>query len=299
MLAYLSVELVLQLIVNGILFGAMYGIAAIGMSLIFGTMRILFLAQGTIIIFFAYICFWLFTLVGMDPYLSLVVVVPLSFIIGIVFYQVLFREAAALEDKNVSLLIAIGLMFLVENLMTVFWTGNPRSLNTDYATLVFRPFPFDLGFPFTRSMGLIMAVLSTVGVVIFLKKTYIGLAVRAASQNMVWTTLMGVNPHWVNSVAFAIGIGLAGVAGVGLGTVYPFDPFYGFIFALKAVIALALGGIGSVTGALLGGILLGLIESLASFFFSGGWSDAISFGVFLLVLMFKPEGLFVRSTKKA
>jgi branched-chain amino acid transport system permease protein len=299
MLAYLSVELVLQLIVNGILFGAMYGIAAIGLSLIFGTMRILFLAQGTIIIFFAYICFWLFTLLGMDPYLSLVVIVPLSLVMGIVFYQLLFREAAALEDKNVSLLIAIGLMFLVENLMTVFWTGNPRSLNTEYATLVFRPFPFDLGFPFTRSMGLLLAVLSTIGVVIFLKKTYIGLAVRAASQNMVWTTLMGVNPHWVNSVSFAIGIGLAGVAGVGLGTVYPFDPFYGFIFALKAVIALALGGIGSVTGALLGGISLGLIESLASFFFSGGWSDAISFAVFLLVLMFKPEGLFVRSTKKA
>jgi branched-chain amino acid transport system permease protein len=299
MLAYLSVELVVQLVINGILFGAMYGIAAIGMSLIFGTMRILFLAQGTVIIFFAYICFWLFTLFGIDPYLSLIIVVPISLILGLVFYQLLFREAAALEDKNVSLLIAVGLMFLVENLMTVFWTGNPRSLNTVYATHVFHPFPWDIGFPMTRSIGLILAVLSTIGVVVFLRKTYIGLAVRAASQNMVWTTLMGVNPHWVNGVAFAIGIGLAGVAGVGLGTVYPFDPFYGFLFALKAVIALAIGGIGSVTGALLGGLLLGLIESLAAFFLSGGWADAISFAVFLLVLMFKPEGLFARTTKKA
>ena len=215
------------------------------------------------------------------------------------FYQLLFREAAANEDKNISLLLAIGLMFLVENLMTVFWTGNPRSINTEYATMVLRPFAFDLGFPLTRSIGLIMAVLSTVGVVLFLKKTYIGMAVRAASQNMVWATLMGVNPHFVNSVSFAIGIGLAGIAGVGLGTVYPFDPFYGFIFALKAVIALAIGGIGSVSGALLGGIFLGLIESLASFFLTGGWSDAISYAVFLLVLMFKPEGLFARTTKKA
>ncbi len=100
-------------------------------------------------------------------------------------------------------------------------------------------------------------------------------------------------------MAFAIGISLAGIAGVSLATVFPFDPYYGFIFALKSLISLAIGGIGSVLGALLGGILLGLIESLASFFFSGGWSDAISYGVFLMVLMFKPEGLFVRSNNKA
>jgi branched-chain amino acid transport system permease protein len=299
MLAYLSVELIVQLVVNGILFGAMYGIAAIGLSLVFGTMRILFLAQGTVIIFFAYLSFFLFDMLGIDPYLSLVIIIPVSLGVGVICYQLLFKEAAANEDKNISLLIAVGLMFLLENLMTVFWTGNPRSINTSYATMVLRPFAFDLGFPLTRSVGLILAVLSTVGVVMFLKKTYIGMAVRAASQNMVWATLMGVNPHFVNSISFAIGIGLAGVAGVGLGTVYPFDPFYGFIFALKAVIALAIGGIGSVSGALLGGIFLGLIESLASFFLTGGWADAISYAVFLFVLMFKPEGLFARTTKKA
>ena len=299
MLAYITPELILQLIINGILFGAMYGIAAVGLSLVFGTMRILFLAQGTIIILFAYLTFWLFNLFGMDPYLSLVIVVPVSMILGVIFYKLLFQEAAANEDKNISLLIAVGLMFLVENLMTVFWGGNPRSINVSYATMVLRPFPLDIGFPLTRSLGLILAILSTVGVMFFLKKTYVGMAVRAASQNMVWTTLMGVNPHWVNSVSFAIGIGLAGIAGVGLGTVYPFDPFFGFIFALKAVIALAIGGIGSVSGALLGGIFLGLVESLAAFFITGGWTDAISYAMFLLILMFKPEGLFARTIKKA
>jgi branched-chain amino acid transport system permease protein len=156
MLAYLTPELIIQLVVNGILFGAMYGIAAIGMSLIFGTMRILFLAQGTIIIFFAYISFWLFSLFGIDPYVSLFLVIPLSLVVGVIFYQLLFREAATLEDKNVSLLLAVGLMYLVENLMTVFWTGNPRSINTEYATMVLRPFPWDIGFPLTRSVGLIL-----------------------------------------------------------------------------------------------------------------------------------------------
>jgi branched-chain amino acid transport system permease protein len=296
MLEYLSFGLIIQLLVNGILFGTMYGIAAIGLSLIFGTMRIIFLAQGTTIIFLAYISYWLFTLLGVDPYLSLILVVPISLLLGAGFYHALFKEAAALEDKNISLLIAVGLMFLVENLMTVIWTANPRSILTTYTSLVFRPMGINI--PFTRVIALLMAVLSASGVLLFLKKTLIGMAVRAASEDMVSATLVGISPHRVNAVAFAIGIGLAGIAGIGVATIYPFDPVYGFIFALKALISLALGGIGNVYGALLGGILLGLIESLASFFLSGGWSDAISYAVFLIVLMFRPEGLFVRTMLK-
>jgi len=296
MFKYVSVGLLTQLLVNGILFGTMYGIAAIGLSLIFGTMRIIFIAQGTMIILFAYVCYWFFALLGVDPYLSLIFVIPISVLLGTGLYRTLFKEAAALEDKNISLLIAIGLMFLVENLMMVVWTANPRSISTAYTSLVFRPLGIDL--PFTRLIALLTAGLSTVGVILFLKKTLMGMAVRAASEDMGSATLVGIDPHRVNLVAFSIGIGLAGVAGVSLATIYPFDPFYGFIFALKAMISLALGGIGSVLGALLGGIILGLLESLASFFLSGGWSDAISYAVFLLVLMFKPEGLFVRSVQK-
>jgi branched-chain amino acid transport system permease protein len=260
-------------------------------------MRIIFIAQGTIIIFLAYICYWLFTLFGIDPYLSLIIIIPMSLLLGMGIYQGLFKEAAALEDKNISLLIAIGLMFFVENLMTVIWTGNPRSIETIYTFLVFRPMGIDLSF--TRLVALLMAVLSTAGVILFLKKTLIGMAVRAASEDMESAALVGIGPHRVNAVAFAIGIGLAGIAGISLGTVYPFDPFYGFIFVLKSLISLAIGGIGNVFGALLGGLILGLLESLASFFLSGGWSDAISYAVFLLVLMFRPEGLFVRSVQKA
>jgi len=296
MLEYLSFSLIIQLLVNGILFGTMYGIAAIGLSLIFGTMRIIFLAQGTMIIFLAYVCYWIFKLLGIDPYLSLVFVIPLSLLLGAGLYHTLFREAAGLEDKNISLLIAVGLMFLVENLMMVIWTANPRSITTSYTILSFRPMGINVSF--TRLMGLFMAVISTACVLLFLKKTLIGMAVRAASENIISATLVGISPHRVNAVAFAIGIGLAGIAGVGLATIYPFDPYFGFIFALKAMISLAIGGIGSVFGALFGGILLGLLESLASFFFSGGWSDALSYAAFLIVLMFKPEGLFVRSIQK-
>jgi len=296
MLEYLSVGLFIQLFVSGILFGTMYGIAAIGLSLIFGTMRIIFFAQGAMIVFFAYICYWLFTLLGIDPYLSLLLIIPISLLLGIAFYYGLFKGAAALEDRVSSLLIAVGLIFLLENLMTVLWTADPRSIVTAYTSYVLRP--MEINMPFTRLMALLIAVLSTAGVILFLKKTLIGTAVRAASEDIVSTALMGINPNWVNAVAFAIGIGLTGIAGVTLATVYSFDPVYGFIFALKAMIALALGGFGNVVGALLGGILLGLIESLGSFFVGAGWNEAIAFLVFLLVLSFKPQGLFGGSIEK-
>jgi branched-chain amino acid transport system permease protein len=297
MLEYLTLGLIIQVFVNGILFGTMYGTAAIGLSLIFGTMRIIFIAQGTIIILLAYVCYWLFTLFGIDPYLSLIFLIPISLLLGAGLYHTLFREAAALEDKGVSLLIAIGLLFMVENLTTVVWKADPRSILTSYSSFVFRPFGMNVSL--TRLIALIMAVLAAAGVVLFLKKTLIGMAVRAASEDMESATLMGINPHWVNIIAFAFGIGLAGIAGVGVATIYSFAPYLGFIFALKGLIALALGGIGNVYGALLGGILLGLIESLTSFFLSGGWADAVSYIVFLIVVMFRPEGLFVRSTQKA
>lgn len=292
-----TILIVAQLLINGILFGTMYGIAAIGLSLIFGTMRIIFIAQGALIVFFAYVCYWLSTLLHLDPYLSLTVITPLGLIIGLIFYYAVFKEAAALEDKNISLLLAVGLMFLAENLMTVIWTANPRAIVTEYGSQVLRS--GGLNIPLTQLIALLIVVIATVLVFLFLKRTLVGIAVRAAAEDMVSVTLMGINPHVVNAAAFAVGIGLAGVAGVGLATVYSFDPMYGFSFALKALIALALGGIGNVFGAVVGGILLGVIESFGSYFVGGGWTDAIAFAVFLAVLMFLPQGIFGKSNKKA
>ena len=297
MLEYLTVGLLLQLVINGILFGAMYGLAAIGLSLIFGTMRIVFLAQGAVIVLMAYLCYWLFTLFHIDPYVSTPLLGIIALLLGAGLYQVLFRRAVRMEDKNISLLIAVGLMFLLENFMAVAWTPDPRSISTSYTSSSISIGTLDISF--TRLLGFAMAMLATGAVTLFLKRTFVGKAVRAASEDIEAARLVGVNPHWVNTMAFAIGIGLSGIAGIAVSTTYPFDPYFGFVFSLKAMIALALWGLGSVSGALLGGIILGLLESLAAFFISGGWADAIGYAVFLLVLLFRPEGLFVRSIKKA
>ena len=286
-------DILLQILINGILFGAMYGIAAIGLSLIFGTMQIIFIAQGAMIVLAAYGAFWLHDLFALDPYVSILVVFPAAVILGLGLYQVFFRKVAR-AGKFPSLLIAFGLMALLENLMSVIWTPNPRAIRTEYTAYAISAMGIRISF--TRLMAFILAILATTGVTLFLKKTLMGKAVRAAAENLESATLVGITPHLVNTITFGIGIGLAGLAGIATATTYSFDPYFGFIFSLKAMIALAIGGMGSVAGALLGGLLLGVLESFGAFFLTGGWADVISYAAFLMVLMFRPEGLFVRSS---
>jgi branched-chain amino acid transport system permease protein len=281
-----------QILINGILLGSMYGIAAIGLSLIFGTMRIIFLAQGTMIVFFAYVVYWCFTKAGIDPYLCLLIAVPLAFVLGLGLFYLLFQKAAALEDKNVSLLLAVGLMYLVENLILKVWSATPRGLNISYSGAVLSGWGLRVSWLRLALLGL--ALVSALVVHTFLKRTRLGTAVRAASEDMEATTLQGINSVWVCAISFAIGIALAGVAGVGMATVYSFDYQFGFTFALKALVALALGGIGNVFGALAGGLILGILENLAAFYIGIGWIEVVSYGVFILVLIFLPQGLFGR-----
>lgn len=297
MFELISPKILLQLTINGALAGAMYGVAAVGLSLIFGTMRLIFLAQGAIIILAAYIVRAFFYKMGIDPFLSLPIMLAIGAVAGWLVYQALFRKAAAMVDRNISLLLAVGLMFLVQNVMTVIWGGNTAGIVTTYTAKGIEI--LGVRTSLTRAASFAIALAGTLLVVVFLKRTLVGKAVRAASEDMVAATLMGISPHRVNAVAFAIGIALAGAAGVAVATTFPFNPFAGFIFSLKALVALALGGLGNVAGALAGGIILGLIEAYVQYFISGGWTNAIAYGVFLLVLMFKPEGLFNRPYKKA
>jgi branched-chain amino acid transport system permease protein len=287
----------IQALVNGILVGTMYGTAAIGLSLIFGTMRIVFIAQGSFIIFFSYLGYWAFTLLGVDPYLSIIPIAIMASLLGVAFYYGLFKEAAALKDRISSLLIAVGMMFIIENFMSVVWTPNPRAIVTSYGFATFSIFGTNI--TLVRIIALGIAIVATAGVFLFLRNTRIGTAVRATSEDLEAATLMGISPNRVNAVAFALGMGLAAIAGINFATTYSFDPNYGFDITLKALIALTLGGIGSVGGALLGGIIIGVIESLSSYWVSMGWAQAILFVIFLLALTLRPNGIFGKNNQKA
>ncbi len=290
-----SVTVFFQILLNGIFVGCMYGVAAIGLSLIFGCMEIVFIAQGAVMILASYSIYWLFTFTSIDPLFGFLLILPVFLAFGLVMYRGLFQKVAK-AGKNPSLLLAFGLMVLLEHVMSLVWTPNPRTVTTSY-------FMSAVGFGGIRIAvtGLIVAgaaVVATALVFLFLKTTMLGKAVRGVSEDTRAAALLGISPVRVSAAAFAIGIGLAGIAGVATCISYSFDPYFGFLFSLKALIAVAFGGLGSVEGALLGGVILGALESLSSYTISAGWADAVGYAAFLIVLIIRPRGLLGRSVEK-
>jgi branched-chain amino acid transport system permease protein len=285
----------LQILINGILYGGLYGAAAIGLSLIFGSMQIIFIAQGTIMILAAYFTFWLFSLGGIDPLFSFMISLPVFAGLGALLYKFCFKRVAR-AGKNPTLLLAFGLMVLLENIMSLWWSPNTRTVTTGYTAKAWSV--LGLNISFTRLIVFFVAIAATTLVFLFLHKTMWGKAVRGSSEDPTAAAILGISPTKVATLTFAIGIGLAGIAGVAVATTYPFDPYFGFLFSLKALIAVAIGGLGSVSGALLGGIFLGVFENMGAYALSAGWADAISYLAFILVLIFRPEGLFGRSVYK-
>jgi branched-chain amino acid transport system permease protein len=281
-----------QVLVNGVFLGCMYGVAAIGLSLIFGCMQIIFIAQGAVMILAAYCIFWMVSFLSINPFWGFLFIIPVFLGFGWAIYSGLFQRVAK-TGKNPSLLLAFGLMVLLEHLMAFFFSSNFRSVPTKYASTALHL--AGVTFSVNRIVVAFVAFISTALIFLFLRKTILGKAVRAVSEDMGAAALLGMRPEWISAVTFSIGIALAGVAGVATCIIFPFDPYFGFIFSLKALIAVAFGGLGSVGGALLGGVILGVLESMSAYIISGGWADAASYAVFLLVLIFKPEGLLGRS----
>jgi branched-chain amino acid transport system permease protein len=273
----------------------MYGVAAIGLSLIFGCMEIVFIAQGAVMILAAYCIYWMFTWTSIDPFFGFLVIIPIFLGFGWIVYTGLFQRVAK-AGKNPSLLLAFGLMVLLEHVMSLVWSPNTRTVAASYSALALRLSGITISF--TRLMVSIIALIATGLVFLFLRKTMLGKAVRGVSEDMRAAALLGISPIRVSAATFSIGIALAGIAGVATSITYPFDPYFGFLFSLKALIAVAFGGLGSVEGAFLGGIILGALESLSSYTISAGWADAVAYAAFLIVLVMRPQGLLGRSVEK-
>jgi len=292
-----SLTTFLQVLVNGVFLGCMYGVAAIGLSLVFGCMQIIFIAQGAVMILAAYCIFWMITFTPLSPFWGFLLIIPVFVGFGFAMYTGLFQRVAK-AGKNPSLLLAFGLMVLLEHLMAFFFSSDYRTVKTKYASTALSL--AGVTFSVNRIIIAVVALVATTLVFLFLKRTILGKAVRAVSEDMGAAALLGMRPEWVSAVTFSIGIGLAGVAGVATCVIFPFDPYFGFIFSLKALIAVAFGGLGSVGGALLGGVILGVLESMSAYTIGGGWADAVAYAAFLLILVFRPEGLLGRSsTEKA
>ncbi len=282
-----------QNLVFGLLVGALYGLVALGLSLIFGVTKFLNVAHGELVMFGGYACFWAFTLLGVDPFVSIPISAMFLFLIGALLYKLVFSRTVKLPEESKiknTLLVAFGLSVILQNLALRMWTADERGITTSYASVAFTI--LEVRFPIMRVASLVVAVVFLIALQLFLRKTYTGKAIRATTQNWEAASLMGIDIHKVYLLSFALGAALAGVAGILVTVNYSIQPAMGLGWTMKALIVMVLGGLGNIPGALVGGLILGLTESATSFFISSNYREVAGLVLFLLVLIFRPQGLF-------
>ena len=281
----------LQTIVSGILVGGIYAIIGVGMSLIMGVMRVINLAHGELLMVGMYISYFMFQIFGMDPYFSLIISVPTLFLLGIILQKFLINrvmEAEAPIPEN-QVLLTVGIGLVLANLVMLLFTADYKSVKTSYSDSLWRIGGISISVPFT--IAFIIAMVAILLLHLFLKNTDTGRSIRATAQDRVSALLMGINSSRVTYLTYGIGAALAGAAGTLLVPLYYLFPTVGSPFTLKAFIICVLGGMGNVTGAIWGGLLLGIAESLGAVYISTGYREAIGFVIFILVLTLKPSGL--------
>jgi len=285
----MDITLALQLLVQGILMGGIYGLIAMGLSLIFGVMGVINFAHGQIMVMAMYVSYWIFVLLGIDPYLSLIVVAAVIFVLGyFIQASVVNRILDYPEAMQVLPLVSMGLV--LENIALLFWGPDHRSPQTALSLYTYwiGPIMIDI----SRLIAFVLAIIITALIFILLKKSNIGKRIRAASDNRTGAILVGINVDRINNISFALGAATTGAAGVLLLPLMPLSPHIGHDFTLTAFIVVILGGMGNLIGALVGGLILGVAESLSTLFLPATLKQVVSFSLLVIIMLFRPQGLF-------
>jgi branched-chain amino acid transport system permease protein len=282
----------IQTLAGGILTGGVYAMVGIGLSLIFGVMRIVNFSHGEFMAVGMYAAFVLFRRFGIDPYLSLVLVVPAGALLGAAVERVLLAPIAR-SAEHTAILMTVGIGLILSNALLFVFGAHPQTIFTSYSTRTVALGPVTLSLPLLVSFGITLAAIG--GLWALLARTDFGRAVRGTAQNRDAAELQGVNTVRVRTAVFAIGTVLAMTAGVLLLPVLYVFPTVGGIFTLKAFVVTVLGGMGNVAGAIVGGLVLGTAESIGAALGATGYRDAIGLVAFLVVLLVRPAGLFGRS----
>jgi branched-chain amino acid transport system permease protein len=284
-----------QQILLGLLIGGLYGLAAAGLSLVFGVLKVLNVAHGELIMLGGYGAFWLVTLLGIDPFASLVLVVPLSLLLGVVLYWGLFGFVVRADEetrvKN-SLLIGFGLALALHAMAVRLWTADERSIPTPYGGAVLTV--GELSIPVVRLLSLAVAFALIGGLHLLLKHWRWGQAIRATAEDWQAALLTGIDVRRAYLLAFALGTGLAGAAGMLVSVGYSISPSIGLEWTLKALIVVVLAGLGSMIGTFVGGLFLGVAEAASAMAFGGPYREVVGLVIFIVVLLLRPRGLFGR-----
>jgi len=281
-------DLLLQILINGVLLGGLYAVMALGLALVWGVLNIVNLAHGAFIMLGAYLSWHLYTYLGIDPFLGLPITAVVMFAFGYATQRGLLNLVVKAPMFN-TLLITFGLEVVLTYLAQLAFSADFRTINPSYAGN-----SIQLGtvvLPLARLIAFGIAIVLTLAMWLFLLHTRLGRAIRATAQNLVAARLYGVEPRHLYAMTFGIGIGLAGAAGGLYGTVSQINPYIGATLTAKSFAIAIIGGLDNPLGVIVGGLFLGIIESLAVLYIGATFADVASFGVLVLVLIVRPSGL--------
>ncbi|MCU0539967.1 MAG: branched-chain amino acid ABC transporter permease [Desulfobacterales bacterium] len=280
---------------NGILMGAIYGLAALGLTVIFGVLKVINFAHGSLLMVGMYVAYWAVLLTGVHPYLSLIVVVPVMFVFGYLLQDILikpiFKSEKEVREPITVIIVTTGVWYILDNLALLIFGPQYRNIQDN----PLRGKMLEIGemmVSVPKLWGFFTALATALLIYLFLQKTRMGRAVRATSLDRDAASLQGINQYRIYNIAFGLGTAVAGVAGVTLVPFYNIFPTVGVLFDIKCFIIVVLGGLGSIGGALLGGMIIGVIESVGPQFMTATWTEAIVYALFLAFLFLKPSGLF-------
>ena len=275
-----------QIITSGLLIGAVYALTACGLNLIFGVMSIMNMAHGELLMLGAFTTYGLFSFGLLNPIASLLVSIPLLFLLGVVLQRFLFERMVS-ESPFPTLLMSFGLSILIVSTGLLAWSANYRSIPYFSGSLLIG----ELALPRARLVTAAIAVALTAGAFLFLRSTRIGKAVRATAQNTMAARACGIDVRRVRMIAFGLGAAMAGAAGTLISMNYAFNPDVGQVFVLKCFAIVILGGLGSFPGAFIGALILGVVEGLTGFIFTSQVSEIASYLLIIFVLLLRPTGI--------
>ncbi|WP_456475634.1 branched-chain amino acid ABC transporter permease [Candidatus Pyrohabitans sp.] len=282
--------IVVQVLFWGIYAGCIYMLLATGLTLIFGVMKVVNFAHGEFLMLGSYITFWVVTLLGINPYIAIIPSMLLLGIVGIGVERLAFRPILGTGKLN-EIFVSLGLIYILQNGVAFLWGDDFRSMRSPYSA---KTIPLGgINLPFDYIILVFFTAVILLGLHLFLKKTSLGRAMRATSQNRKAAMLMGVNVERIDMLSFGLGVALAAAAG-SLWAISGqlFNPYTGSLPAIKAFAIIILGGLGSIPGAIVGGLIYGIAENAGGYLFGNYWKDAISFLILIAVLILRPHGIF-------
>jgi branched-chain amino acid transport system permease protein len=288
---------ILQSLINGILLGGIYAAVGIGLSMIFGIVRMVNLAHGDLMILSAYLALAIMGATGIDPYVSLIGVLPLMFIIGYLIQMFILNRVLG-KGMEPPLIVAFGLSIILQNLMLLIFSPDDRSLETAIATGSI-PLTESISIPMISLVGFLVGGCVIILLQLLLRFSSLGRAIRAASDDEGAAQLMGINTRKIYAVAMGVAMATAAVAGTLIGTTYSFNPATGPTYLIIAFGVVIIGGAGSMLGTFVGGIILGLAQLFGAYFFGTGYQLLTGYLILLIVLALRPQGIFGRKERSA